>query len=147
MKTAAVFVSAVALAGAGFSFAAGLPGIPRIFQAYRTWHKVNANPIRPTATTAHPGIKNVFASKRKVKGRYPYGTILVKEGYPGGKKFLNLIATMRRIRGVDPKHGDWKYIEYTRSTPNERFTEIARDGVCWGCHVLAKKTDWVFTQR
>jgi cytochrome P460 len=142
-----VFLSVVALAGAGFALAAGLPGIPKVFQPYRSWHRVNAKPIGPTATTAHPGIKNVFASKRRVKGRYPYGTILVKEGYPGGKKFLSLIATMRKIRGVDPKHGDWNYIEYTRSDPSERFTEIARDRVCWGCHVLAKKTDWVFTQR
>jgi hypothetical protein len=148
MRRAELILSLAALAVAGFAFAAGLPGIPKVFQPYRSWHKVNAKPIRPTATTAHPGIKNVYASKRKVKGRYPYGTLLVKEGFAsGGRKFVALIATMRKIRGVDPSHGDWKYIEWTRSSPNARFTEIARDGVCWGCHVLAKKTDWVFTQR
>lgn len=127
--------------------AAGLPGIPSVFQPYRSWTKVNAKPIRPTATTAHPGVKNVYASKRKIKGRYPFGTILVKEGFPaGGRRFVALIATMRKVRGVDPAHGNWKYIEYTRSSPGARFTEIARDGVCWGCHALARKTDWVFTR-
>jgi hypothetical protein len=140
-------VAVAGLAGTGFSLAAGLPATPKVFQPYRGWHKVNAKPIRPTATTAHPGIKNVYASKRAAKGRYPDGTILVKEGFPPGKKFVSLIATMRKIRGVDPQDGDWKYVEYTRSSAGARFTEIARDASCWGCHVLARKTDWVFTQR
>lgn len=147
VRSIAALFAVVAVAAMGFSFAAGLPGIPAVFQPYRSWSKVNAKPIRPTPTTAHPGFKNVYASKRAVRGRYPYGTILVKEGFAPGRKYVNLIAAMRKIRGVDPKHGDWRWIEYTRSAPGERFTELARDGVCWGCHTLAKKTDWVFTRR
>jgi hypothetical protein len=141
---------AVALLAAGYGLAAGLPGIPRMFQPYKTWNKVNAKPIRPTPTTAHPaGVKNVYASKRKAGGRYPYGTLIVKEGLStaGGKRFVSLIATMRKARGIDPQHGNWKFIEWTRSSPGARFREIARDGTCWGCHGLAKKADWVYTQR
>ena len=40
-----------------------------------------------------------------------------------------------------------KFIEWTRTSPNARFTEIARDATCWGCHAQAKRTDWVYTTR
>jgi hypothetical protein len=149
MRRALVPVALVALAFAGYALAAGLPGIPKQFQPYRSWHKVNAKPIKPTPTTAHPGVKNVYASKKKAKGRYPFGTLIVKEGFStsGGKRFVSLIATMRKARGLDPAHGNWKFIEWTRSSPKARFAEIARDATCWSCHVQAKKTDWVFTTR
>ena len=84
-----------------------------------------------------------------MKGRYPYGAIIVKEGVTGsgGSRFVSLIATMRKVRGVDPRHGDWIFVEYARSSRGERFREIARDATCWGCHQLARKNDWVFTRR
>ncbi len=145
-----VAASAFALAtvcAAGGALAAGLPGIPKRFQPYRSWPRVNAKPIKPTATTAHPGLKNVYASRRAVGGRYPYGTLIVKEGSTtaGGARFVSLIATMRKTRGADPKHGDWTFVEWTRSSPRERFRVIARDATCWSCHAQAKATDWVFT--
>jgi hypothetical protein len=139
-----------ALSLTGFALAAGLPGIPRVFQPYKSWYRVNAKPILPTPTTVHPAaFKNVYASKRKVKGRYPFGTVIVKEGITtaGGKRFVSLIATMRKVRGLDPKHGDWKFIEWTRPSAGARFDEVARDATCWGCHGLAKKSDWVYTKR
>lgn len=128
-------IAAVALA---------LPGIPAYAQPYKSWHKVNAKPIRTGG--AHPGVKNVYASKRARSGRYPDGTIIVKEARePAG--YVSLIAVMRKRAGSDPAHGNWKFIEWTRSSATARFREIARDGVCWSCHVGAKKTDWVFTTR
>ena len=134
----------LAVTGAGVTLA-GLPGIPAQFQPYKQWHRVNAKPIRG-GSPAHPGTKNVFASKRAVKGKYPNGSIVVKEGIdPSG--FVSLIATMRKMKGSDPAHGDWKFIEYTRSSRTAKFTEIARDGTCWGCHSIAKKTDWVYTTK
>jgi hypothetical protein len=138
------------LLGSGFAFAAGLPGVPKAFQPYAKWQRVNAKPIPPTPTTAHSGDpKNVYASKRKVGKRFPYGTIIVKEGLTGtgSKRFVSLIATMQKRRGADPRHGDWVFVEWARSRAGERFTLLARDGVCWSCHVQARPTDWVFTQR
>ena len=90
----------------------------------------------PRLRPAHPGTKNVYASKKSVAGRYPVGTLIVKEGFTtvGGKRFVSLIATMRKQRGLDPAHGNWKFIEWTRSSPNTCFAEIARDATCWGCH-------------
>ncbi len=138
------------LVGSGYALAAGLPGIPKAFQPYKTWRKVNAKPIPPRPRTAHPGNpKNVYASKRPLRGRYPAGTLIVKEGITtaAGRRFVSLIATMRKARGLDPEHGDWQFIEWSRSSPRDRFREVARDAVCWGCHARARATDWVFTTR
>lgn len=149
-RRAAAVGTCLALLAAGAALAAPLPGIPTAFLPYKTWQKVNAKPIPATPTTAHPAlVKNVYASKPKVGGRYPLGTLIVKEGFStkGGKRFVSLIATMRRQRGLDPAHGNWKFIEWTRSAPGKRFTEVARDATCWGCHAQATKTDWVFTTR
>lgn len=121
-----------------------LPGIPAYAQPYKSWRKVNAKPIRTDG--AHPGVKNVYARKRARAGKYPNGTIIVKEARdPAG--FVSLIAVMRKRAGSDAAHGNWKFVEWTRAGSRERFREIARDGVCWSCHVGAKKTDWVFTSR
>jgi hypothetical protein len=54
---------------------------------------------------------------------------------------------MRKRSGSDATNGNWRWIEYARASPNAPFREIARDAVCWSCHVGAKKTDWVFTTR
>ena len=81
MRRVLLPVALVALAFAGYALAAGLPGVTKICPPYRSWHKINAKPIPDTPTTAHPaGVKNVFASKRKSGARYPYGTLIVKEG-------------------------------------------------------------------
>jgi hypothetical protein len=145
---------AIALAlllAAGASLAASpLPGIPVAYQPYRTWHRVNAKPILPTPTTAHQAaVKNVYASKPRVGGRYPAGTIVVKEGLSGSgsKRFVSLIAAMQKRPGADPAHGNWVFVEWARASPTARFSEVARDATCWGCHGLARKRDWVFTRR
>lgn len=129
---------------------ATLPRIPKYAQPYKTWHKVNRKPVvrpRGSLSDAHFGRKNIYASKKAVRTRYSYGSILVKEGVRSGEKFVSLIAIMRKTRGSDPKHGDWQWVEYTRGGAREPFTKIASGSICYGCHVGAKKTDWVFTTR
>lgn len=143
----ALAAGAAVVVTAGFAFGSGaLPGIPAQYQGYRSWTKINAKPIRG-GSPAHSAIKTIYTSKRKAGARFPNGTIIVKEGRDANRGFVSLIAVMRKVKGADPAHGDWRYVEYTRSSASERFAEIARDGVCWGCHVGAKKTDWVFTQK
>jgi hypothetical protein len=140
----------VVLAFAGYSLAAGLPGIPKIYQPYKSWTKINKKPIPNTPTTAHSAlVKNVYTSKKKRGAKYPYGTLIVKEGLmtAGGQRFVSLIAAMRKARGIDPKHGDWQFTEWSRSSPKARFTLLAEDATCWSCHALAKKNDWVYTKR
>jgi hypothetical protein len=126
-----------------------LPGLPGFTAGYGEWPRLNGKPIPPRdAGDAHLGTKNVYASKkRRSNGTFPYGTVVVKEAMRPGKDFIGLIAVMRKERGVDPAHNDWRFLEWTREGRDERFTLTARDAVCWSCHVGAEGTDylWIYT--
>jgi Cytochrome P460 len=123
------------------------PGIPGLVAGYREWVKLNDAPIPPRPSDPHNGTKNVYASKeRRPSGRFPAGTIVVKEASRPGADFIGLIAIMRKERGADPAHGDWVFVEYTRDARNERFREQASGAVCWSCHVGALDSDYVFTE-
>jgi hypothetical protein len=126
-----------------------LPGLPAFTVGYEEWKKLNRRPIPPRESgDAHLGRKNVFSSKkRRVSGNFPNGTIVVKEAVRPGKDFIGLIAIMRKERGLDPDHNDWRFVEYTRGRAGGRFVETARDAVCWSCHMGAQQTDyvWIYT--
>jgi hypothetical protein len=124
-----------------------LPGLPAYTDAYRSWTKINRKPIPPRANDPHHSTKNVYASKPKRGARYPYGTVIVKEGLQPGKRWVRLMAVMRKVRGASPRNNDWQMREWTRSSPSGRFGEIASGAVCYSCHVGAKKNDYVFTKR
>jgi Cytochrome P460 len=122
------------------------PGVPAYVAGYRGWVKLNGEPIPPRSADPHEGTKDVYASReRRPNGRFPVGTIVVKEASRPGRDFIGLIAIMRKERGADPAHNDWRFVEYTREARNERFQEIARGAVCWSCHVGALENDYVFT--
>jgi hypothetical protein len=140
-----VVVSASALAQAGTS--KPLPGLPAWTDGYRTWTKINRRPIPPRANDPHHSVKNVYASKAKRGARYPLGTVIVKEGLQPQKKWVRLMAVMRKVRGASPRNNDWVMREWTRSSPGGRFTETASGTVCYSCHVGAKRNDYVFTKR
>lgn len=120
-------------------------GLPAYVNGYTTWPKLNAKPIRG-GSSAHQGVKNVYASKRKVGRRYPIGAIVVKTATPPGKRWLSLVATMRKIKVS--ANGGWRWEEFTRSSPTARFTKIAfPESSCAACHAQAKTNDYVFTKR
>jgi hypothetical protein len=126
-----------------------LPGLPDYTAGYRDWLLLNEEPIPPNpAGDAHLGTKNVYASLEADRSSgsavYPDGTIIVKEANRPDTDFIGLIAAMRKTAGADPEHGDWVFVEWTRSSPDVRFAETARDAVCWSCHVGAEQTDWVW---
>jgi hypothetical protein len=122
------------------------PGVPRFVAGYRSWIKLNARPIQPRDSDPHNGTKNVFASKRVGgSGRFPNGTVVVKEATRPGADFIGLIAIMRKQRGADPAHNDWVFVEYTREAANARFGLQAEGAVCYGCHIGAADRDYVFT--
>jgi Cytochrome P460 len=123
-----------------------LPGLPRYTAGYDTWAKLNRKPIPPRASgDAHLGTKNVYTSKPpRASGAFPDGTIIVKEAVRPGKDFLGLIAVMRKKRGADPAHNDWRFLEFTREGRGDRFTETASGAICWTCHMGAEQTDYVW---
>ena len=120
-------------------------GIPAYVNGYGKWPRLNRVPIR-AGSSAHPGTKNVYASKRRTGTRYPVGTIVVKAGMPPGQKWLSLIAAMRRTRGTT--NGGWRWEEFTRSSSTARFTKVGfPESGCAACHSQARSNDFVFTRR
>ncbi len=120
-------------------------GLPAYVEGYAKWPKLNAAPIRG-GSAAHQGTKNVHASKRKVGRRYPLGTIVVKVATPPGKRWLSLVATMRRVKAN--ANGGWRWEEFTRTSPSARFTKVGfPESGCAACHAQAKANDYVFTRR
>ena len=120
-------------------------GIPAYVDGYTKWPRLNRVPIRG-GSSAHQGTKNVYASKRKTGARYPVGTIIVKTGTPPGKKWLSLVATMRKVKAT--KNGGWRWEEFTRSSSTARFTKVGfPESGCAACHSQAKSNDFVFTRR
>jgi hypothetical protein len=120
-------------------------GLPTYVNGYAKWPKVNKKPI-VGGSPAHRGTKNVYASRSKQGRRYPAGTIIVKTATPPGKRWLSLVATMRRIKATS--HGGWRWEEFTRASPSERFSKVdfPQSG-CAACHAQAKANDYVFTRR
>jgi hypothetical protein len=141
----AAALAVVALAIAGAAAAQARDGLPAYVTGYTAWQKLNAKPIRG-GSAAHEGVKNVYASKRKVGRRYPVGTIVVKTATPAGKRWIALVATMRRVSGT--ANGGWRWEEFTRTSPSARFTRVSfPQSGCAACHAQAKATDYVFTRR
>ena len=120
-------------------------GIPAYVDGYAKWPRLNRVAIRD-GSSAHPGTKNVYASKRKSGARFPLGTIVVKTATPPGKKWLSLVATMRKIKSTS--NGGWRWEEFTRSSSTARFTKVGfPESGCAACHSQAKSNDFVFTRR
>jgi hypothetical protein len=139
-------VAAAALAAAAVVVAAAetmANGLPSYTNGYLTWPKLNAKPTRgtPLGRSAHDGIKNVYASKRKVGSKYPNGTVIVKTIVQSGTKYVGQVAVMRKV------NGRWRFVEYTRTGPKARYTVLAQGQLCVSCHMQAKSNDYVFTKR
>ena len=122
-----------------------LNGLPSYVEGYAKWPRLNARPI-VGGSPAHFGTKNVYASKRKTGVRYPVGTIVVKTATPPGKRWLSLVAAMRKIQGT--ANGGWRWEEFTRTGPARRFSKVSfPESGCAACHSQAKRNDYVFTRR
>jgi Cytochrome P460 len=144
LAVAIVFgVLAIAVAAAPAGQRPG--GLPAYIEGYESWPKLNKKPILG-GSPAHVGTKHVYASRRKRGARYPVGSIVVKTATPPGKRWLSLVATMRRIKGS--ANGGWRWEEFTRSSPTQRFSRISFPASgCAACHAQAKANDYVFTRR
>lgn len=113
-------------------------GLPAYTDGYAKWPKLNRKPI--TAPGAHSGIKNVFASKRRVGTRFPNGTVVVKTIRAPGRSWVHQVAVMRKL------DGRWRYVEYERPTATSRYAVLAQGALCQGCHLQARARDYVFTR-
>ena len=136
---AALAASAVVVAVASTSAA----GLPAYTNGYQKWPKINKKPFKSTGplSSAHQGVKNVYASKRKVGTKYPNGTVIVKSIAKAGDKpsLPGDVAVMRKV------NGRWRYVEYRLS--GSRYAVFAQGQLCQSCHAQARANDYVFTKR
>ncbi len=118
-------------------------GLPSYTDGWQKWPRINKTPFRDTGplSSAHSGVKNVYASKRKAGSKYPNGTVIVKTIVKPGTKYVGQFAVMRKV------NGRWRFIEYERSGARERYSLLAQGSLCTSCHVMAKSNDYVFTKR
>jgi hypothetical protein len=136
--TAAAVAAAVVVVAAAQTTANGLPAYTN---GYEKWTKINRKPITSNRLGAHSGVKNVYASKRRVGSKYPNGTVVVKTIVTPGTKYVGQFAVMRKL------NGRWRFVEYSRTSAKARFTVLAQGRLCVSCHVQAKSNDYVFTKR
>jgi len=117
-------------------------GLPAYTDGYREWPRVNRKPFtRCGPPCAHSGVKNVYASKKRLGAGYPNGTVIVKTiTQPGDRSARpNQVAVMRKAGGR------WRYTEYVLS--DSQYTVLAHGQLCQSCHALARANDYVFTKR
>jgi hypothetical protein len=117
-------------------------GLPSYTNGYANWQRINKKPFTSTGplSSAHPGLKNVYASRRKVGRRYPNGTVIVKTIQPAGRKGRpSQVAVMRKLNGT------WRYVEYELS--GTRYGVLAQGQLCQNCHMAARANDYVFTRK
>ncbi|HXG76141.1 MAG TPA: cytochrome P460 family protein [Gaiellaceae bacterium] len=115
-------------------------GLPAYTNGYQSWPRLNAKPIRG-GSSAHRGVKNVYASRKRVGKLFPNGTVIVKSiAQPGDRAARpSQVAVMRKVAGR------WRWVEYELS--GSRYTVLAQGALCVSCHVQARARDWVFTKR
>jgi hypothetical protein len=140
LSAVAALAAAVAVVAAAETTANGLPSYT---EGYQKWPKLNRKPFRSAGplSTAHTGLKNVYASKRKAGSKYPNGTVIVKTIVKPGTAYVGQFAVMRKV------DGRWRFVEYERSSAKARYTVLAQGQLCTSCHVMAKSNDYVFTRR
>ena len=117
-------------------------GLPSYTNGYAKWPRINKKPFTTAGplSSAHVGVKNVYASKRKAGARYPNGTVIVKTIQAAGRKGLpGQVAVMRKVSGR------WRFVEYELS--GARYTVLAQGQLCQNCHMQARSNDFVFTRR
>ena len=132
--------SAVAVVALASTSAAGLPSYTN---GYAKWPRINKTPFtsKGPLSSAHVGVKNVYANKRKVGRKYPNGTVIVKTIVKPGTKYVSQFAVMRKV------DGRWRFVEYERSSPRAPYTVLAQGQLCVDCHMAVRANDYVFTKR
>jgi hypothetical protein len=136
-------VSLVASLGVVALASSTADGLPRYTNGYAKWPRINKKPFTTTGplSSAHSGVKNVYASKKKAGKRYPNGTVIVKTIQPSGRKGKPFqVAVMRKTKGK------WRYDEYELAGSRYRNLGLAQS-LCQGCHASARANDYVFTKR
>ena len=98
-----------------------------------------------------------FAAYKKT-GKFPDGTILVKELVTVGSKaatsgkgyfmgeFIGLEATIKDSKRFPKEPGNWAYFSFGHKYPLAKTAKAQPAAACNACHQASAAEDWVFTQ-
>ena len=115
---------------------------------YLSWGMWPGHPDMYPGKSPHGAFLKLYANSIALKAAregkpMPYGSILVKENYAKDKETLAAITPMYKVKGYNPKAGDWFWVKYGPSG------EIQAEGKvkgCIDCHSVKKSEDYIFTE-
>ncbi len=90
----------------------------------------------------HGPLHKVFVNKKALNSAKPplqYGAIEVKENYSPAKE-LKAITVMYKVKGYNPKDGDWFWVKYS---PRGEPLKAGKPKGCIGCHGTRAANDFV----
>lgn len=120
---------------------------------YRSWKRLNPSPIiRETEKIARDLYANEIALHRDQSGRFPVGSILVKEERElsedvGGRlqpKDVIRVSVMFKV-GRGPTEG-WAFKAFDPETRQEFPKDKVDPEGCYFCHTDARDNDYVFSE-
>ncbi|CAA9555310.1 MAG: hypothetical protein AVDCRST_MAG86-341 [uncultured Truepera sp.] len=126
-------------------------GLPAEIADYFTWER--ANPQKDLEESAHPLVKDIYidelAAQSALEASFPYGegSTLIKERMNPETLQVTTLYAMRKVAGFDPDNGDWQYAVFEREDAGDfggGWMSAENAGMCVGCHVKAKDTDYTF---
>ena len=143
----ALFVLAFVAALSSTTAATRRPPEPVAYpDGFRRWSHVHSALVGPGGT--RPGLYHIYANDAAMRGyasgRFPEGSIIVKEKFhsPEDRKPLLYTIMRKREAGYNPKVGDW---EFSVVGPNgTEMQAIGKLENCQGCHLSKSESDFVF---
>ncbi len=77
------------------------------------------------------------------KGRFPDGAMIAQDNFSKDKKLKN-IDVMYKVKGYNPKGGDWFWVQFRT---DGRIIADGKIDECIKCHDAQKKNDYVYTSK
>ncbi|WP_457577634.1 cytochrome P460 family protein [Desulfomarina sp.] len=94
----------------------------------------------------HAPLHKVFVNKQALESTgapLKFGAIEVKENYSPSHE-LKAITVMYKIKGYNPKDGDWFWVKYSA---RGKTLKAGKPGGCIGCHATRVANDYVLVHE
>ncbi len=131
------------------------------FINFKNWdlEKTYVGPDPLLAEMAHANndstvIRNVYFKdgQNPAEGKYPTGTLVVKNSYNPSKSINEFVAMSKRGNGFNPQGNDWEYfvLNADGTIANDNGLPLRganlMNGLCINCHVVASNHDYIFSK-
>ena len=109
---------------------------------YKNWKPWPDHKGMQPGRAPHGPFHRVFVNDIALSSTKPpvkYGSIIVKENY-NKKKQLKIITVMYKVKGFNPKDGDWFWAKYNLQGNAKPY---GKPKGCIGCHGTRAKNDFI----